>query len=79
MLANLHTLFTADTVGRVLHIDMLVETQHVDFAEHVFWAVVVTLPTGFAQMGVNSDVIGTKLLHLLFFYILLTESTGLLA
>ena len=66
MLAGLDAFLATDAIIGVLDINVLVNTeaQHVNFAENLFRACLVTFPTRFAVVGINCDVICLKLFHL---------------
>ena len=65
MLAGLDAFLASYAIIGVLNIDVLVNTevQHVNLAENLFRARLVTFPTRFAVVGINCDVICLKLFH----------------
>ena len=65
MLAGLDAFLASYAIIGVLDINVLVNTevQHVNLAENLFRACLVTFPTRLAVVGIDCDVICLKLFH----------------
>ena len=65
MLAGFDAFLASYAIIGVLDIDVLVNTevQHVNLAENLFRASLVTFPASLAEVGIDCDVICLKLFH----------------
>ena len=65
VLASLDAFLASYASIGVLDVDVLVNTevQHVNLAENLFRASLVTFPTSLAVVGIDCDVICLKLFH----------------